>query len=327
MATADQVKALVRSHAEGDDDRFYSVAMQVAAREAKAGHSQVAQELRDLVDRAKAAANKPGRQLRPVPVTQPRGDLAGLLAASYPDQRFGDLVVEERVRSSLERVLTEQRQQDRLLEHGFEPVRSLLFTGPPGTGKTLSASVVAGELHLPLFLIRLESLITKFMGETSAKLRLVFDAVEDTRGVYLFDEVDALAGDRSSPNDVGEIRRVLNSFLQFLEQHRSTSMLVAATNHPQLLDPAIFRRFGLVIEFTMPTPEQVRAVIRNRLATFNTRGLAWKRIEEAAEGLSHSEVTIATQQAAKEAILSKAERVTTEALLTALTERRRSTTH
>jgi SpoVK/Ycf46/Vps4 family AAA+-type ATPase len=327
VATADQVKALVRSHGEGDDDRFYSVAMQVAAREAKAGHSQVAQEIRDLVDRAKAASKAPGRQLRPVPVTQPRGDLAGLLAASYPDQRLGDLVVDERVRRSLERVLVEQRQQDRLLEHGFEPVRSVLLTGPPGTGKTLSARVIAGELHLPLFLIRLESLITKFMGETSAKLRLIFDAAEDTRGVYLFDEVDALAGDRSSPNDVGEIRRVLNSFLQFLEQHRSPSMLVAATNHPQLLDPAIFRRFALVVEYTMPTREQARAVIRNRLATFSTRGLVWKRIEEAADGLSHSEVTIATEQAAKSAILSRAERVTTEALVTALTERRHSTIH
>lgn len=327
MATADHVKALVRSHAEGDEDRFYSVAMQVAAREAKAGHSQVAQEIRDLVDQAKAAAKHPGRKLRPVPVTQPRGDLAGLLSVSYPDQRLGDLVVEKEIRDSLERVLTEQRQQDRLLEHGFEPVRSLLFIGPPGTGKTLSASVVAGELHLPLFLIRLESLITKFMGETSAKLRLIFDAAEETRGVYLFDEVDALAGDRSSPNDVGEIRRVLNSFLQFLEQHRSTSMLVATTNHPQLLDPAIFRRFGLVVRYTMPTSEQVRAIIRNRLAAFNTRGLAWKRIEQAADGLSHSEVTVATEQAAKGAILSKAGSVTTEALVVALADRRQSSIH
>jgi SpoVK/Ycf46/Vps4 family AAA+-type ATPase len=325
MATADQVKALVRSHADADDDRFYSVAMQVAAREAKVGHAQVAQEIRELVDRAKEAAKHPGRKLRPVPVTQPRGNLAGLLAASYPDQRLGDLVVEKKIRGSLERVLTEDRQCDRLLEHGFEPVRSLLFTGPPGTGKTLSASVIAGELHLPLFLIRLESLITKFLGETSAKLRLIFDAAEDTRGVYLFDEVDALAGDRSSPNDVGEIRRVLNSFLQFLEQQRSTSILVATTNHAQLLDPAIFRRFGLVIEYTIPTPEQARAVIRNRLATFNTEGLVWNRIEEAAGGLSHSEVTIATEQAAKGAILSKAERVTTEALVSALNERRHST--
>ncbi len=324
MATADQFKALVRSHADGDDGHFYSVAMQVAARAAKQGHSKFAQELRELVDSAKAASEEGGRKLRPIPVTQPRGDLAGLLAVSYPDQRLGDLVVDEKVRASLERVLSEQRQPDRLMEYGFEPVRSLLFIGPPGTGKTMSASVLAGELHLPLFLIRLESLITKFMGETSAKLRLVFDAVEDTRGVYFFDEVDALAGDRSSANDVGEIRRVLNSFLQFLEQHRSSSILIAATNHPQLLDRAIFRRFGLVIDYTMPTQELARVVIRNRLASLNTRGLNWKRIDASTPGLSHAELTIACEQAAKQTILAKEPRVTTDVLVAALDERRHS---
>ncbi len=324
MATADQVKALVRSHADGDDGHFYAVAMQVAARAAKAGQSRFAQELRELVDAAKVASQQGGRQLRPVPVTQPRGDLAGLLAVSYPDQRLGDLVVDENVRASLERVLAEQRQQDRLMEYGFEPVRSLLFVGPPGTGKTMSASVLAGELHLPLFLIRLESVITKFMGETSAKLRLIFDAAEDTRGVYFFDEVDALAGDRSSANDVGEIRRVLNSFLQFLEQHRSSSILVAATNHPQLLDRAIFRRFGLVIDYTLPTQELARAVVRNRLATINTRGLNWKRIDQSTAGMSHAELTIACEQAAKQTILAKEPRVTTDLLVAALDERRRS---
>jgi SpoVK/Ycf46/Vps4 family AAA+-type ATPase len=322
MATADQVKALVRSHVDGDDSHFYAVAMQVAAHAAKAGQSRFAQELRELVDAAKEASSQRGRQLKPIPVTQPRGDLAGLLAVSYPDERLSDLVVEKTVRVSLERVLTEQRQRDRLSEYGFEPVRSLLLIGPPGTGKTLSASVLAGELHLPLFLIRLESLITKFMGETSAKLRLIFDAADETRGVYFFDEVDALAGDRSSPNDVGEIRRVLNSFLQFLEQHHSSSILVAATNHPQLLDRAIFRRFGIVLEYTLPTSELARQVIRNRLASLNTRGFVWKRIDEAAAGLSHSELAIACEQAAKQTILSKSLQVTTDLLVAALRERK-----
>jgi len=324
MATADQFKALVRSHGDGDDSHFYSVAMQVAAKAAQQGHSRFAQELRDLVDNAKIASQQSGRQLRPIPVTQPKGDLAGLLGVSYPNQRFGDLVVEPSIRASLDQVLTEQRQQDRLREHGFEPIRSLLFIGPPGTGKTLSASVLAGELHLPLFLIRLESLITKFMGETSAKLRMIFDAAEETRGVYFFDEVDALAGDRSTQNDVGEIRRVLNSFLQFLEQHRSSSILVAATNHPQLLDRAIFRRFGMVVEYDLPTPELARKVMRNRLASVNTQGLNWKRVDEAAIGLSHAELTLACEQAAKQTILTNSPRVTTDLLVTSLAERRRS---
>ena len=126
----------------------------------------------------------------------------------------------------------------------------------------MTAGALAGELGLPLLLIRLDGLITKYMGETAAKLRLVFEAMQETRGVYLFDEVDALGGARAQSNDVGEIRRVLNSFLQFLEQDQSNSMLVAATNHPQLLDRALFRRFDSVIEYPLPSPEVVRAMMR-----------------------------------------------------------------
>jgi SpoVK/Ycf46/Vps4 family AAA+-type ATPase len=323
MATADQVKALVRSHADGDDPQFYAVAMQVAARAARSGQTRFAKELRDLVDAAKAASEKTqGRQVRPVPVVQPRGDLAGLLSVSYPNQHLGDLIVDAKVQESLERVLREQRQEHRLREYGYEPLHSLLLLGPPGTGKTLSAAVLAGELRLPLFLIRLEALITKFMGETAAKLRLVFDAADDTRGVYLFDEVDALAGDRASPNDVGEIRRVLNSFLQFLEHDVSSSLIIAATNHPQLLDRAVFRRFGMVIRYPLPTPEIVRDLIRSRLTSVNSRGLNWKPLDEAARGLSHAEIVMAAEQAAKQAILAKAPRVTTNALVAALEERR-----
>jgi SpoVK/Ycf46/Vps4 family AAA+-type ATPase len=322
MATADQVTALVRSHAAGDESSFYSVALQVAARAARGGQNKFAQELRDLIDEAKSDASKSGRSLRPVPVTQPRGELAGLLAVNYPELRLSDLTVERSVGERLERVLTEQRQADRLREHGFRPMHRLLLIGSPGTGKTLTAGVLAGELRLPLFLIRLEVLITKFMGETAAKLRMVFDAVEATRGVYLFDEVDALAGDRSSANDVGEIRRVLNSFLQFLDADDSTSLIVAASNHPQLLDRAVFRRFDAVVEYPLPTPAIAREVIKQRLSTLGTKGVVWKQIDEVAAGLSHAELTLACEHAAKEALLSGLDRVTTGMLVSALKERR-----
>ncbi len=320
MATADQLKALVRSHASGDENQFYSVALQVAARAARSGHNKLAQELRDLVDEAKAGSESP-RSLRPVPVTQPRGELAGLLAVSYPDERLSDLAVEAEVLHRVEQMLTEQRQADRLREHGYHPQHRLLLIGSPGTGKTMTGRVLAGELRLPLFMIRLEVLITKFMGETAAKLRLIFDAVEETRGVYLFDEVDALAGDRSSGNDVGEIRRVLNSFLQFLDTNDSQSVVVATSNHPQLLDRAMFRRFDSVIEYPLPSPKIAREVIRHRLASVNTKEVRWTDVDQAAEGLSHADLTLACEQAAKGAILSEKDRVTTAMLKAALRER------
>lgn len=322
MATADQVKALVKSHAEGDDTRFYSVALQVAAGAARNGHGRFAQELKALVNTLRQQSTSPIAQGRLVAVAQPRGELAQLLNVSYPQLVLADMSLSSDVLHRIERVILEQRQADRLRSHGFRPVRRLLLTGAPGTGKTMSAQVLAGELRLPLFVIRLDGLITKFMGETAAKLRLIFDALVETRGVYLFDEVDALAGERTHSNDVGEIRRVLNSFLQFLETHSSDSLLVAATNHPQLLDRAIFRRFDAVIEYPLPDSAVARQVIRNRLATVEVARLNWAKIDQAAEGLSQGEITVAAELAAKDAILTDGGPVTTAALCQALQARK-----
>ena len=322
MANADQVKALVKSHAEGDDTRFYSVALQVAARAARNGQARFAQDLRDLVDELRKGAERTvSRPGTPIPMAQPRGDLAGLLSVSYPTTHMTDLVLGPEVRDKLQRVVVEQRQHDRLRAQGFRPLRRVLLIGPPGTGKTLSASALAGELKLPLFVIRLDGLITKYMGETAAKLRLVFDALAETRGVYLFDEVDALGGERGRDNDVGEIRRVLNSFLQFLEQDGSDSLLIAATNHPQLLDRAMFRRFDAVIQYPLPTAVVARDVIRNRLAAMRLGRIAWSQIDSDAAGLSHAEITLAAERAAKDAILAGDDAVGSARLLAALRER------
>lgn len=324
MASADQVKALIRSHADGDDSRFYAVAIQVAAQAARSGHGKFSQELRELVDQVKERAKtlEPARGPKPVPLAQPRGELSGLLTACYPKTLLADMALPDLLLSRLERVLTEQRERGRLHEHGFSPIRKLLLVGPPGTGKTMTAAALAGELALPLFSIQLDGLITKYMGETAAKLRLVFDAIQSTRGVYLFDEFDALGVERSSKNDVGEIRRVLNSFLQFLEQDDSDSIVLGATNHVGLLDRALFRRFDAVLEYSIPTEEIATRVMRGRLALLDTRNIKWIAAAKAAEGLSHAEIAMACEQAAKNAILDHTTAVHDEELESALSERR-----
>jgi len=324
MATADHVKALIRSHAEGDDERFYAIAMQVAAQAARQGHTKFAQELRNLVDQAKARfkAAPSGQQTRPVPIVQPRGELAGLLTAAFPKTRLSDMALDHAIHSRIDRVLTEQRQREKIVAHGLTPLRKLLLLGPPGTGKTMTAAALAGELGLPLFTIQLDGLITKYLGETAAKLRLIFEAIRQNRAIYLFDEFDALGGERAAKNEVGEIRRVLNSFLQFLEQDDSNSIIVAATNHPQILDKALFRRFDSVIEYQLPSRKISEEVIRARLALLDTSHVKWQNVLEAAEGLSHSDLTRACEHAAKNAILQHQTRIETSELIEALTERR-----
>ena len=325
MANSDQIKAMIRSHSEGDDARFYAIAMQVAAQAAHSGHGRFAIELRELVDQAKVKSK--ASQLRlgtnPIPMAQPRGELAGLLTVTYPKTRLADLALEEGLKVQINRILVEQRQRERLRAHGYSPQKKLLFVGPPGTGKTLTSSALAGELTLALFSVQLDGLITKYLGETAAKLRLVFDAVRSVRGVYLFDEFDALGSERAASNDVGEIRRVLNSFLQFLDQDDSDSLVIGATNHVTLLDRAVFRRFDVVLEYHLPTPEIALSILRARLGMFDTSKLAWDRVASETTGLSHAEITQACEQAAKNAILDHTTAISEIDLIVALEDRRK----
>jgi SpoVK/Ycf46/Vps4 family AAA+-type ATPase len=322
MSTARHFIALLKSHIEGDEKQFFSVAMQVAAQEARHGHVKVAQEMRDLIDEARRHRSVLEAGRGPVPLVQPKGDLAALLSATYPRTRLSNMVLPGTIKSRLERVLHEQKQQERLRSHGLAPRRKLLLIGPPGSGKTMTAAALAGELALPLMTILLEGLITKYMGETAGKLRLIFDAMATTRGVYLFDEFDALGARRSATNDVGEIRRVLNSFLQFLEKDESRGLVVAATNHPELLDPALFRRFDDVIEYSLPDREMTRAILIERLAGFDTTELTWESVLEAAAELSQADVSRAGDEAAKAAVLAGRKRILTPELIEALRERR-----
>ena len=303
MPTADQVKALLKSYVERDEARFFSVAMQIAANEAKQGHGRFAEELRAIIDEARSKGSLPKPEVHPIPISRPRGELVGLLNVSYPKVRLSDMVLEESVLRKLNRILKEQRNNEKLKSHGLMPRRKVLLVGPPGTGKTMTASVLAGELGIPLFVVRLDGLITKYMGETTAKLRLIFDAIETTRGVYLFDEFDSIGTHRGFPHEVGEIRRVLNAFLMFLESDNSHGLITAATNRHESLDHALYRRFDDVIEYEIPSRDRILNLLKNKLAMYPLAAKQWEKVAEAAQGLSFAEITRACEEATKEMIL------------------------
>ena len=327
MAAANQVIALLNGHVDGDNERVYAVALQIAASEARQGHVKTAEALRKLVDAARARAvagpAAKGKLASATPLAKPRGELEDLMLVSHSDTKLSDMTLTDVIRSRLHRLVVQQQQRERLREYGQRPSSKLLLVGPPGSGKTLTASALAGELHLPLFTVRLESVITRFLGESAAKLRLVFNQIAQMRGVYLFDEFDAIGGKRGATNDVGEMRRVLNSFLQFLEEGNATdSLVVAATNHPELLDRAVIRRFDEIIEYGLPDGDGVRAMLKHRLGRMAGRSLAWNRIVPLTEGLSQAELARVADEATKEAILAGRECVNTEEVLAALNARR-----
>lgn len=320
MASADQIKALILSHLDGDEEQFYSVAMQVAAAAARKGQGKFAQDLRQMIDKARSLPlDKTAKS--PIPIVRPREELAGLLTVSYPKVHLSDMTLSQRLLARLQKIIKEQRHFDQLQSHGLKPRRKLLFTGPPGSGKTMTASALAGELGLPLFVVRLDGLITRYLGESIAKLRLIFDAIENTRAVYLFDEFDSIGMHRGFANDVGEIKRVLNSFLMFIEQDNSTSLIVAATNHSQSLDYALFRRFDELLEFELPTDEQIVETLKSRLASCECVKVDFEQLAGAAQGLSFAEITQACDEAIKETIINNRSCVMTADVLTPISER------
>ncbi|HEV3163657.1 MAG TPA: ATP-binding protein [Isosphaeraceae bacterium] len=320
MATAEQLKALLRSYSEADGEQFLSVAMQIAAHAAKTGKPKLAEELKDLVEevRRKQKTQKIGGA---VPIARPTGELAGLLSVNYPRVRMSEMVLSPAIRKQLQRVIRQYKQQARLREHGLAPQRKLLLIGPAGCGKTMTSRALAGELKLPHLAVQLHGLITKFMGETAAKLHTIFESMQKVRGVYLFDEFDAIGSERAAGNDVGEIRRVLNSFLQFLEQDDSDSIIIAATNLASMLDEALFRRFDEVIRYDRPTTGEIEELIRNRLARFSLCENDLIPASELAVGLSHADICQASDDAAKEAVLKESRLIEFELLRDAISQR------
>ena len=319
MASAEQLKALLQSHLDGDDARFYSIAMQIAAHEARLGHGKLAKDLRTIIDAAKSLPTiRPG-----MPVDQSRGELGNLLEVSYPKARLEDMILSTSLSDQIQRVIREQRYAEKILENGLSPRRKLLFVGPPGTGKTLTAFVIASELGLPLLQVRLDGLITKFMGETAARLRQVFDFTYPTRGVYLFDEFDAIGSQRGLANDVGEIRRVLNSFLQMIEQNCSHSLIVAATNHADILDRALFRRFDDVLHYELPGERQITALLKNRLARTATKRIRWRILGKDCFGLNYAEVTYVANEVLKKALIDRQTEIGESDIRKMINERKR----
>lgn len=320
MATAAQVKALFASYKNGDDVRFKSIAAQIAAHEANKGNSVFAKELNDLIQKFSDRIDNKVSALTTVSIIEPRGELMGLFEAKYSNIKLNQLMLPKELSRKLERIVEEQNQQQKLREYNLLPRSKILMIGAPGTGKTMTASALAGQLNLPLFTIQLDGLITKYMGEAASKLRLIFEHIKKIRGVYFFDEFDAIGSSRSLTNDVGEIRRILNAFLQFIENSRSDSLILAATNHSDLLDKALFRRFDDIFRYENPDKSLMVETFKKYLTFQYSKSINWKTIEREVDNISYAEIARVCDNAIKNNVLNDVP-VDTQLLLNLVKER------
>jgi SpoVK/Ycf46/Vps4 family AAA+-type ATPase len=318
---SDILKLLLQSHAEGDEPSFRKAALQLAASESAAGHARIADDIRAIVARMPPTT---GRKTGPiVDIAAPRGELADILEGGHRDERLRDIVLTPEVLDVLLRIISENRSRARLERFGVSPRRRLLFHGAPGCGKTLAAAVLAGEMGLPLMTVRFDALFSRFLGATAVQLRAVFAEMPRRPGVYLFDEFDAVAKARGDSQDVGEMNRVVTAFLQLVDADVSGSILVAATNHVELLDRAMFRRFDVIIPFDKPTREQVVELFKLRLTSVGLRDDQATNLGAEVDGLSYADVARACDDAVRTMALDDREEVTVGDVQHALEQLRR----
>lgn len=295
MATADQILSLIRNHLNNDDTQFRKVALQISAVEARSGHAIVARTIQELLNQKKTS-------LGTVRLVSKNKDIDDLLLQVDTYDDMTSLVLCQELKEKLDRVIKEYLKKETLSKYGLANRRKLLLYGASGTGKTMTASALAKEFNLPFFVVRTEKVVTKFMGETGQKLGRIFDFINDVPAVYLFDEFDAIGSQRGMDNEVGEQRRILNTFLQLLERDDSDSFIIAATNSIESIDKAMFRRFDDVIEYKLPDTEQRLALLREYLYT--AKDLDFSSAESLFDGMSHAEIKMVCSDIFKESLLN-----------------------
>lgn len=290
----DKLLGLISSHLDGDDERFRSIVLMAAADATKSGHASLAAALKSALEGRRRHA----RAVRLSPEAQ------GLLGASDPSVTMRDMVLPPGAAEVVSRVVSEQRGAAAILERGMRPANRLLFYGPPGSGKTSCAEALAHSIDLPIVWVKLSAVSSRYLGETAARLAVVFEEAARVRAVYLLDEFDSIACSRDRDNDVGEAQRVTNCLLQMLSAESTRSVFVAATNRAASLDRAVFRRFDYCAEFCVPTGGMAARMVSSRMPWMPEADVASASSAATSLGLSLADVSAACEAAARWSVTS-----------------------
>ena len=310
------IEALILAHCSGDESRFSSAIDKLAADEEKKGNIQLARKIRNAYETRRKAKQSSQESLSTgsdfsmqnmsMVVPRDKDSLLELYEIVHSEIKFEDVILPESQRSILRQVIDEQLHANELLKHNMEPVNRILLCGPPGCGKTMTAYALGKELDLPIAYVRLDGLVSSYLGQTSTNLRKVFDSVRHQRIILFLDEFDAIAKKRDDSNELGELKRVVTTLLQNFDNMPSNVILVAATNHEHLLDPAIWRRFNVTVTLELPNEVQRKSLFTKWLSEFSiAQNIDFSVLSKISEGMNGAQIKELCMASAKSYLLHK----------------------
>lgn len=313
------IEALIIAHCSRDEDAFNKALIELTKDEERKGNVALATQLSNaykcdsntVISKESASNTKSSNSLIPQAFQQtiaPRDkdSLLELYEILRPEIKLCDVVLPEKQKKILRQVIEEKKGAEELLKNGLLPTNRILLCGPPGCGKTITAQALANELNLPMAYVRLDGLVSSYLGQTSTNLRRVFDAVKGQNIILFLDEFDAIAKKRDDSNELGELKRVVTTLLQNFDNMPSNVFLIAATNHQHLLDPAIWRRFNISIILELPDEEQREILITKWIDEMKIlANLNIMQIAKLSEGLNCAQIKELVTAAAKKYFTNK----------------------
>lgn len=301
MARGDLLKKLFVSFKNDDRDAFYEIASEIIEDEKKKNHNILANDLRLILNDNTKSNNMSSFQYKDS--NEKEETDSTLVEVIYPDKIFLDIIISSEKKDKLNQIIKEFNNWDVLVSNGVFPIRNILFYGPPGCGKTVVAQALASEIGIPILYVKYDSLISSYLGETASNIKKVFDYSKNDSWVIFFDEFDAIGRSRNDSTEHGEIKRVVNTFLQQIDNYRGRSLIIAATNFEQSLDYAIWRRFDETIFFDMPNTEEKINLLKLKLSPFKGPDHIWERYSKNMVNFSYSDIEKVSEILIKKCIL------------------------
>ncbi len=328
ITRSEQLKKLFSAFIERNSQEFLQIANEIINSEEKKNHHLLAKELRKILNNNSKNilnySNSHKRYKTNIPIPRDTEKGFPLLELREYTLSFNDIILDQESIDILNNIIEEYLYFDIFRTYGINAKQKILFCGPPGTGKTLSAKILSSILKFPLVYIRFDSIISSYLGETASNLRRIFNFIENGEWVVLFDEFDIIGKKRDDPYEHGEIKRIVNNFIQMLDNFRGKSLIIAATNHHYLLDIAIWRRFDEILYFKMPN-ESLRSLIFKHYTKIFKRNkdINYNELAKKGENLSPADIAQVCQETIKKAILKNSNEIKNDNILLAIKNQRR----